>query len=284
MVQTIRFQAMGSPCEVQVDSEDAGLAEQLGRIARAEALRIEYKYSRYLPGSVVGQINALAGLHVMLDPETASLVAYADACYRMSGGRFDITSGVLRKAWRFDGSNHVPDPAAIAALLPHIGWDKVEWSGDLLTLERGMEIDLGGLGKEYAVDMVLARIAKVSAVPVLVNFGGDLRVTGPRVDGSPWRVQIETVREGQAQAWLELTSGAITTSGDSRRFVERGGRRYCHILDPRSGMPITGAPRAITVAAASCIEAGVLSTLGMLQGEHAEAFLKEEGICAWISR
>ena len=284
MVHTISFDAMGSPCEVQVDCADATHAQWLGAIARDEALRIERKYSRYRPDSVVGEINGRAGRETVLDAETAQLIAYADACTRMSGGLFDITSGVLRKAWRFDGSDRVPDAATVAALLPHVGWHKVGWRDDRLTLEPGMEIDLGGLGKEYAVDMALARVAAASAVPVLVNFGGDLRVSGPRADGTPWRVRIEGVAGDQPAAWLELAAGAITTSGDARRYVEREGRRYGHILDPRNGMPISGAPRAVTVAAPSCIEAGVLSTLAMLQGAGAERLLKQEGVTAWVTR
>ena len=288
MVQTLRFQAMGSPCEVPVDTPDAALAERLGGIARAEALRIEYKFSRYLPHSVVGQINALAGLHMVLDAETAGLIDYADNCYAMSEGLFDITSGALRRAWIFDGSDRVPDRKAVAALLPLIGWDRVDWDGKLLTLAPHMEIDLGGLGKEYAVDMALTRVMQMSDVPALVNFGGDLRVSGPRADGSPWRVLIEGVDGGiglpSSAAWLEVVAGAITTSGDARRYVERDGKRYSHILDPRNGMPITGAPRAVTVAAPSCVEAGVLSTLAMLQGPDAETFLREEGITAWVTR
>ncbi|MBU6267938.1 MAG: FAD:protein FMN transferase [Sphingomonadales bacterium] len=280
---------MGSPCEVQVDSADAGLADRIGAIARDEALRIEAKFSRYRADSDVGRINAAAGAWLTLDAETAGLIDYAAACHAMSDGRFDITSGILRRAWTFDGSDRVPDPQAVAALLPLVGWDKVEWQSPRLRLRlrlrAGMEIDLGGLGKEYAVDRAVALIAAETGVPVLVNFGGDLRVTGPRADGGRWRVLIEAVEHDQGgAAWLEIGSGAITTSGDANRYVLRDGRRYGHILDPRSGMPVIDAPRAVTVAAATCMEAGVLSTLAMLQGAGAEAFLAAETASAWVTR
>lgn len=275
---------MGSPCEVQVDGADAALAARLGAIARAEAERIEAKFSRYRTGSVVGRINAGAGAPFRPDAETALLLDYAAQCHALSAGLFDITSGILRRAWVFDGSDRVPDAAQVAALLPLIGWDKVRWADGELILRPGMEIDLGGLGKEYAVDRALGLMMQVSPVPVLVNFGGDLRVSGPRGDGARWRVLIEAVEQGSGAAWLEINAGAITTSGDARRYVERDGQRFCHILDPRTGMPISGAPRAVTVAAATCIEAGVLSTLAMLQGAGAEEFLKREGVQAWVTR
>ncbi len=275
---------MGSPCEVQVDTPDPALGRRLGAMAQAEALRIEHKYSRYRPDSVVAAINAGAGQPVPVDAETASLIAFADQCYRISEGRFDISSGALRRVWTFDGSDRVPDPAAVAHCLLAVGWDKAIWDGIALTLKPGMEIDLGGIAKEYAVDMALAKVTHHHDVPILVNFGGDLRVSGPRADGARWRVLIDAIEPDQRPAWLDMASGAITTSGDARRFVLRNGVRYGHIIDPRNGMPVPAAPRSITVAAETCIEAGMLSTLAMLHGEQAEHFLKTQGVAAWVAR
>lgn len=289
-VGSYRFTAMGSPCEVQVESDDPAEIERLGRIAEAEARRIEAKYSRYRDDSVVGTINAARGAPVFLDEETASLFDYAQACWQFSNGLFDVTSGILRRAWAFDGSANIPAQAAVNKLLPFVGWHRLRWNSPVLVLPAGMEIDFGGLGKEYAVDRALACIAGQSDVPVLVNFGGDLAVSGPRKGGLRWRVLIDAIdcsdgnEEQGGAAWLELVSGAITTSGDARRYLERDGVRYGHILDPRTGCPVTGAPRAVTVAAPTCLEAGVLSTLAMLQGKGAEEFLKDEGVSAWVTR
>ncbi len=284
-----RFAAMGSPCEVQVECDDPGEVERLGRIAEAEARRIEAKYSRYRNDSVIGALHAARGAPMVLDEETAALFDYAQACWEISNGLFDVTSGILRRAWTFDGSDNIPAQAAVEKLLPLVGWHRVHWSAPVLTLPVGMEVDLGGLGKEYAVDRAMACIAEQGDLPMLVNFGGDLAVSGPRAEGLRWRVLIDAIedigREGQGgAAWLELASGAITTSGDARRYLERDGVRYGHILDPRTGYPVVGAPRAVTVAAPTCLEAGVLSTLAMLQGERAEAFLKDEGVSAWVTR
>jgi thiamine biosynthesis lipoprotein len=276
---------MATPCEVLIDTDDAPLAARLGGIVEGEAARIEARYSRYRPESLLSQINTSGGRPIALDEETAALIDYAAQCFALSGGLFDITSGVLRRAWRFDGSDNVPDKAQVKAILPLIGWDKVTWRRPELTLPHGMEIDLGGLGKEYAVDSAALLIAAQSPVPTLVNFGGDLRVSGPRADGRGWRVAIEAVdRAGGADAVAEVSQGALTTSGDAARFLLKDGRRYSHILDPRNGWPVKDPPRSVTVAASTCMEAGLLSTLAMLQGRRAEAFLKREGVQAWFVR
>lgn len=279
------FVAMASPCELLVDTADPDEAARLGRMAEEEAQRIERKYSRYRPDSLLSAINRSGGNPVAVDGETEALLDYAAECHRLSEGLFDITSGVLRRAWTFDGSDRVPDAPTVAALRPLLGWERVRRGDGWVALPPGMEIDFGGLGKEYAVDRALLLAAATTEAPLLVNFGGDLRVSGPRRDGTPWRVAIEAVDPGAATpAMLEIREGALTTSGDSRRFLLRDGVRYSHILDPRTGWPVAGAPRSVTVAAATCMEAGILSTLAMAQGPDAEAFLRDEGIIAWVIR
>lgn len=276
---------MASPCEVRLDEEDEAVALAAGRAAEAEALRIEAQFSRYRSDSVVGRINAAAGDAVEVDEETVQLLNFADQCFSLSGGRFDITSGVLRRVWRFDGSDRLPSKADIQALMPLIGWDKASWTPPVLRLPAGMEIDLGGIGKEYAVDCAMRLVQEVTPAPALVNFGGDLRASGARADGAAWTVAIESVdEEGRTAGVLELSGGALATSGDARRFLLKDGVRYSHILNPRTGRPVIGAPRSVTVAAPTCIEAGMIATLAMLQGRRAEAFLKREGVRAWCIR
>jgi thiamine biosynthesis lipoprotein len=279
------FAAMASPCEIHVDAHDGGLALRLGQIAQKEALRIEAKFSRYRDDSVLSIINASGGRPTAVDEETARLLDYADQCWRLSDGLFDLTSGVLRRAWKFDASDRVPSQAQIDELLPHIGWSRVEWTRPMLTLPAGMELDLGGIGKEYAVDLVVAKVVAESRVPVLVNFGGDLRVSSPHADGARWRVAIESVAdERDRDGVLEIADGALATSGDARRFLLRDGVRYSHILDPRTGWPVCDPPRSITVAAPTCLEAGILATMAMLHGRKAETFLERQGVAAWVAR
>jgi thiamine biosynthesis lipoprotein len=149
-----------------------------------------------------------------------------------------------------------------------------------------MEIDLGGIGKEYAVDRVAGILSEAAACSVVVNFGGDLAVTRPPQQRRAWRVGIEAVSAtgGKGETVLQVRSGALATSGDSRRFLLKDGVRYSHILDPRSGWPVEGAPRSVTVAADTCTESGMLSTLAILEGYNAETFLDGEEVKYWCRR
>ena len=278
------FRAMASPCEVHVGEADLATADRIVAIAAAEAHRIEAKFSRHLSGNVIHAINTAEGRPVVVDDETAHLLDYAARLYELSDGKFDVTSGVLRRAWRFDGSDRVPTPEAVAALLPIVGWEKVGWRAPELTLPPGMEIDLGGIGKEYAVDSA-ARLVRPVSSRCLLNFGGDLLALGPQLGGAPWRVGVESVNfAGAVARQIDLTVGALATSGDSRRFLLKDGTRYGHVLDPRTGWPVVGAPRSVTVAAATCTEAGMLATLALLQGADAEAFLEAQGVQFWALR
>ena len=313
-----RFQAMASPCELLIEGVPQDLALVLLQAAETEARRIEHKFSRYRPDSVLSQWHAHAGDWQPLDEESALLIDFAARCHALSGGLFDISSGVLRRAWHFDGSDRLPEPATVRALLAQVGWERVGWTGltgsgaatsepsqsvpqlrvPQLCVPPGMELDLGGIGKEYAVDRVLALLLaqarSAGAEPaLLVNFGGDLATSGPRRDGSAWRVGIEPADRSDPYGptdptrpadLLELRSGALATSGDARRFLRREGVRYGHILDPRTGWPVSGAPRSVTVAAPTCTEAGVLSTLAMLQGPNAEDWLRAQGVPHWVQR
>lgn len=279
-----RFAAMASPCEILLDHEDFTAAAAQLQAAADEAWRIERKFSRYRQDNIVHAINTAAGAPVTVDEETARLIDFAAMLHEVSGGGFDITSGVLRRAWKFDGSDRVPAPAAIEALLPLVGWDKVRWETPVLTLPAGMEIDFGGIGKEYAVDRVFTLLAGLTTAALLVNFGGDLRARGPRRDGSAWQVGIETPDRDQVAAeTLALVNGGLATSGDARRFLLKDGVRYGHILDPRTGWPIQGGPRSATLLAADCVQAGMYATLTLLAGAGADDFLREqEGIRAWL--
>jgi len=293
----IRFQAMASPCEVLLDLDDDPdgrlVAEHMARLAVREAHRIEAKFSRYREDNIVHRINTAIGEPVTVDDETADLLDFAARCFALSNGRFDITSGILRNAWIFDGSDRIPTRGRVKTLLPLVGWDKLTWRRPELRLPAGMEIDLGGIGKEYAVDRVAGLLTAPAAVsplrsgPVaaLVNFGGDLRARLPRRDGAPWRIGVERPGLEEVPALqLVLQEGGLATSGDARRFLQRGGVRYPHILNPRTGWPVLKAPRSVTALADSCTEAGLLATLAMLKGAQAEAFLEAQDVRCWVIR
>lgn len=279
----LQFAAMASPCEVLVDTDDGDLARACGVMAMTEAQRIERRFSRYRPDSLVHQINHADGLPLELDAETADLIDFAVLMWQLSDGLFDITSGILRKVWHFDGSDGVPTPAAVRQWLPLVGWDQVVWQRPWLTLRPGMEIDLGGIGKEYAVDRVARLLTDNGAPPTLINFGGDLYASAPRRDGSAWQVAIEATRHQTEHRLIALSRGGLATSGDSRRYLEADGVRYSHILNPRTGWPVVDAPASVSVAADSCLQAGMLATLASLQGPQARAFLESQQVPCWLS-
>jgi len=276
------FCAMASPCEVLVETDQRALAQAVMEAVAQEARRIEHKFSRYRPGNIVHQINHSPGHPLTLDEETARLIDFAVQLYDMSGGLFDITSGVLRKLWTFDGSNHVPPQAAIDAILPFVGFDKLDWQAPQLTLPPGMQIDLGGIGKEYAVDRCVQIARTMTDASVLINFGGDLASTGPRKKAACWSVGRLVTGKDQATGIFRLNQGAIATSGDANRFILSDGVRYSHILNPQTGWPVANAPHTVSIAAATCTEAGMLSTLALLQGEQAEDFLRLQGVDYWL--
>lgn len=233
----VTFEAMACPCEVILETDDSRVAEKLGRAAASEAWRIEDKFSRFRTDSVIGRINASAGETVRVDAETTILIDFAARCYALSEGAFDITSGALRRVWRFDGSNNVPSPQAIEEVLVHVGFSRLNWTGSDLTMPAGMEIDLGGIGKEYAVDRALEVATAESPRAVLVNFGGDLAANRSPTSGS-WRVGVEQPdRHGEPRLLLELSRGGLATSGDTHRAILVDGVRYGHILDVRTGWP-----------------------------------------------
>lgn len=272
-----RFEAMASPCEVQLRDVSRVLAGHITDLVAAEAWRVEQRFSRYRDDNIIARIRHANGQWVAVDDELERLLDYANSCWQLSDGRFDITSGVLRRAWRFDGSDRIPSAGQVAELLPLIGWDKVEREPDRLRMPAGMEIDLGGIGKEYAVDRALLLARQHTSADLLINFGGDLVAAAHK----PWQVGIENLRHDGVAGQIPLSQGAVATSGDTRRFLLRDGRRYSHILDPLSGWPVQGGPHSITVAATRCTEAGMLATLALLRGKDAESFLQAQNVRYW---
>ena len=272
---------MAAENELQLTAADESAARCVADLAISDVQRIEAKYSRYRDDSVTTRINRAAGLApVALDSETAALLHYADQCHRLSGGLFDVTSGVLRRVWDFKRKPpQLPDPAALAEAVALVGWSSVEWSPSAIRLPRaGMEIDFGGIGKEYAADRAATICLEAGIRHGMVDLAGDVRALGPQESGAPWRVGIVHPRhEGKVIAYVELANGAIATSGDYERFFEIEGKRYCHILDPHSGMPVT-AWQSVSVIAPLCVVAGSCSTIAMLLGKKSVPFLRRQQV------
>lgn len=283
-LQKIQFHAMASPCEIMVCSNDKQLPEQLNQ-AKLETLRIEKTYSRYQSNNIIAHINQ--GKKIIADTELTHLLNFAHTCFELSHGLFDITSGVLRRIWSFNNQEIIPpNTQDIQSCLTCVGWEKVYWSPPEFQLQPCMEIDLGGIGKEYAVDKIAQQLLQQGYDHFLINFGGDIYAHAPTHSmTTPWRVGIEQPDTDQnVLAALELTRGGLATSGDSHRHLILNNKKYGHILNPKTGWPVEGAPRSISVLAENCTQAGFLATLGMLQGKHAENFFTEQHIQAWCIR
>lgn len=275
------FAAMGGPCELQVGLPDPGQAARVLAAAEQEVRRIEWKYSRYRAESLVSQINAQAGKDwTACDDETLHLLEVADQLHQNSQGLFDATSGVLRRAWRFDGSQAAPSQAELDPLLALVGWSGVERRGHEVRLQSpGMELDFGGFGKEYAVDRVAAQLQAEGVPHGLVNLSGDLRVWGGRPDGTPWQLGIQHPRRpGAVLASLPLRQGALASSGDYERcFIDAQGQRHCHILHPKTGRPAYDW-QSVSVVAPLALMAGGLSTVAMLMGPEAPDWLRRQSV------
>ncbi len=273
---------MASPCEVLMEVDDELLAGRILKVVADEAHRIEYKFSRYRSDNIIARINSACGETIEVDDETARLFDFADRLYQMSEGLFDITSGVLRRVWRFDGSDNIPTKKAVKQVSKLVGWHRVKWEDKQIRLAEGMEIDLGGLGKEYAADRCIQKARELTGKSVLVNLGGDLAVSNPRRNNRYWSVGRLVTGKDQATALFQLYKGAIATSGDANRYLLKNGMRYSHVLNPKTGWPVESAPHTVSVAASTCTEAGMFSTLAMLQGAQAEAFLSLQSLEYWI--
>lgn len=278
------FSAMGSPCELQFYAENEVIAHRVAKKIISDIQRLEQKYSRYRADSFLSKINHVATLggSISIDEETASLLNYAQTCYELSDGLFDITSGILRKAWRFE-SNFLPDDTVIQSLLKKIGWSKLHVENATLTFSQAkMELDFGGIVKEYAADRAATLCSNAGISHGIVNLGGDIKIIGAHPDGKAWHVGIQHPRD-KSKIWktLKLKKGALASSGDYERCIVIDGVRYGHILNPKTGYPVRHLA-AVSVVADLCVVAGSAATIAMLKEKDGTKWLKSLGLQNYI--
>ena len=277
-IHRLSFKAMGSACEVVLACALQKEAETLAKLAIDEVLRIERKYSRYTADSIVAIINQQAGhAPVRCDDESWALFQFASQLFEKSDGLFDITSGVLRQAWNFQ-KPEVPSASKLERLLPLIGWQKVVLQDQSIALPVvGMEVDLGGFGKEYAADRAAQVLKDKGVANGYVNLAGDMRFLGPKPTGEPWMIGIQDPRQAdQVVATLPMTQGGLATSGDYERFFELNGQRYCHVLNPQTGEPVKHW-RTVSVTAPAAVVSGCTATMAMLKEKDGLTFLQATG-------
>ena len=282
-----QFSAMGSPCALRFYHHNDIQARGIYQSAVDEVKRLEDKYSRYLNESLLTQINKNAGLRATsIDTETSSLLAYAEQAYQISDGLFDLTTGVLRKVWDFKVAK-LPSQQAIEDQLCFVDWRRVEWDDKSIFLsQKGMELDFGGLVKEYAADAVASLLKQFDITHGVIDLGGDIHVIGPDIDGNPWEIGIRdphyqkskyknsNKKLQQALAYIPMSSGGLASSGDYERNFIVNGKKYSHILNPKTGWPALGLS-AVSICSEQTILAGTIATIAMLKQGQGIDWLKE---------
>lgn len=288
----VSFRAMGTACELVYSARSRAVAGEFKQAAFRWLSEFEARYSRFIDSSLVSEINRAAGQRwVEIDAATDELLSLCDWYYWMTGGVFDPTALPLHLLWDYHKSAPtLPARDEVERAKALVGWSKVQRSGGKVFLpEPGMMFDLGGIGKEYAVDHVVSIARTFGIENILVDFGHDLRVLGQPPEGGAWRIGLENPdAPGQCWCGVAQNQGAVCTSGDYARFIEVNGRRYGHIVDPRSGYPVDNGCKAVTVLGPTCTEAGLLATTAFILGVEpgleliAKSFSAEG--CVWAEQ
>jgi thiamine biosynthesis lipoprotein len=247
---------MGTVVEISVWGDgrmDAAgaVSEAFGEIARVESL------------FGCGMVSPEAVCAVASSPAFIRLMEVSETVYAGTGGLFDPTIGAVTRLWQY-GDGAVPPPAdSITTALRHVGFGHYLESGP-----DGFILDLGGVAKGYAVDLAADRLTALGFKSAIINAGGDLRLIGRPQDGEPWRIAIRHPRHpGEFVGYLDLDDGAVATSGDYERFFIWQGRRFHHILDPRTGLP-GQACESVTIVSPLASTGDALATGCFLMGPH----------------
>jgi thiamine biosynthesis lipoprotein len=264
------FQAMSTNCRVNFVSANRREAQSFQQEVLHWISAFEAQYSRFSPDSLIGRINAAAGLHwVDVDPETDGLFDLCQEMFFLTRGVFEPTALPLMRAWNWKAKPPViPSPAELAIARELVGWRKIQRrKGAIFLPQPGMCLDLGGIGKEFAVDRVVSLALSRNITDVLVDFGQDVRVNGHPPGREKWHIGLEDPHSpGQCWTGVAVTHDAVATSGDYLRHFTVDGRRYGHILDPRDGYPVNNGCLAVSVIAPHCTVAGIMSTSAFVLG------------------
>lgn len=266
----ITCRAMSTSVRIVFRAAAAGIAEEFGRAAVRWIGTFEARYSRFIPESIVGQINSSTGGDWLeIDEEAETIFSLCDRMHELSRGAFDAAALPLLRLWNWKADPpKVPDESAIRSAMRLCGWAKVERSPRAIRLPLpGMGIDLGGIGKEFAVDRLIHLAQAHGIADAMIDIGQDLRVIGTPAGRDAWYIGLEEPGEpGRCWTALRVKDCAVATSGDYFRAFDRDGRRYGHIIDPRTGQPVNNGCEAVSVIAPNCVLGGVLSTAAFILG------------------
>lgn len=262
---------MGSRFDITVVAKDSLEAAQYIDMAVAEISRIEKLISSWDLESETSAINAQAGINaVKVSPELFHLIERSIGISKLTDGAFDISYASMDRIWKFDGSmTQIPTAEEIEESVAKVGYQHIELNKEESTVFlslKGMKIGFGGIGKGYAADKAKSLLIKEGAQAGIINASGDMNTWGKQVNGEKWKVAITNpFNKDKSFALLPIKEGAVVTSGDYEKYVRFNGKRYAHIIDPRTGYPATGII-STTVFAPHAELADALSTSIFIMG------------------
>ena len=268
------FKAMGSGFQITVVAKDSSEAFSAINLARQEIVRIEKLISSWDINSETSAINRNAGIEaVVVSEELFYLIERATKLSALTDGAFDISYASMDKIWKFDGSvQEMPNDAAIKASIAKVGFHKIlldPKQKSVFLTEKGMKIGFGAIGKGYAADKAKELLREMGVPAGIVNASGDMNTWGKQLNGKPWTVAITNpLNKNKAFATLPITDGAVVTSGNYEKYINIAGKRYTHIIDPRSGYPSSGL-LSVTVFAPKAELADALATSVFVMGKEA---------------
>ena len=287
---------MGTSYQVKVAAQN--LSDQRVfelRVAIEAAFEeVDRKMSTYRPDSELSRFNALNSDEPFpVSAETLEVFRHARAISKATAGAFDITVGPLVALWGFGAGfdldseeASIPTEGEIEAVGLHLGWKLIEGDEKASTIRKRdpvVRCDLSAIAKGYAVDRVGDALGDMGFESYLVELGGEIRTAGRNEQGAPWRVAIERPQSTGREPYrlLPLENLALATSGDYRNFYEKDGRRYSHIIDPRTGRPVSHRLASASVFDALCVRADGYATALMVLGEvEGFRFAGENGLAA----
>ncbi len=276
VLQKRAVRLMGSRFDITIVANDSLSAQGYIDTVITEVTRIENLISDWRPQTQISQVNQNAGIKpVKVDKEVFELTERALYLSEITGGAFDISFAAMDRIWKFDGSmTEMPSPETIKRSVEKVGYkniilDKV--NSTIFLAREGMKIGFGALGEGYAADKCRELMISKGVPAGIVNGSGDMNSWGTHPDGSPWKVGITNpVKSNQIFAVLPLYKSAVVTSGSYEKFVMFNGKRYTHIINPKTGYPVTGLS-SVTITGPSAEFANGLSTSIMVLG-------KDEGL------
>lgn len=237
---------LGSPFEMTVVAKDTVQANRYIDAAIAEVKRIENLISDWIPTTQISKVNQNAGIQpIKVDREVYELVERAIKISKLTNGAFDISYASMDRIWKFDGSmKAMPTEEAIKKSVAKVGYQNIllnEKEGTIFLKNEGMKLGLGGIGQGYIADKIKALLLSQGCQSGIVNVSGDIFAWGKQPDGKPWTVAIvNPMDKNKVFATFPLGDSAVETSGSYEKFVTFNGKRYSHIIDPRTGYPATG--------------------------------------------